>query len=173
MVFLGSAEFIPKLEFMIGHRLSLYWIVCLKYITPVVSVLIFVFSLVKYERLTYVGYVFPNWAIGFGWFLAASSMSAVPLYAAWKFATEGGSLGERWTSLFAAKHLEIEKLIRDRADTVESHRGKAFPLHGQEGGGGELKKLEMKKQETKAQETKVPEAKVPESMFQKPVKAQQ
>lgn len=117
----------PKLEFMLGHKLSLYWIVCLKYITPTICLLIFIFSLIKYKRLEYVGYEYPNWAISFGWFLAFSSMCAVPLYAAKKLLFASGSLTERWMTHFRAKHQEIEAMIQSRANTVESHRGKTMP----------------------------------------------
>lgn len=53
-----------------------------------------VVSIVTFRPPHYGDYVFPAWANGLGWVIAASSMSMVPIYAAYKFCSLPGSLRE-------------------------------------------------------------------------------
>lgn len=53
-----------------------------------------VVSIVTFRPPHYGDYVFPEWANALGWAIAASSMSMVPIYAAYKFCSLSGSLRE-------------------------------------------------------------------------------
>lgn len=53
-----------------------------------------VVSIVTFRPPHYGTYVFPEWANVLGWAIAASSMSMVPIYAAYKFCGLPGSLRE-------------------------------------------------------------------------------
>lgn len=53
-----------------------------------------VVSIVTFRPPHYGDYVFPEWANALGWSIAASSMSMVPIYAAYKFCILPGSLRE-------------------------------------------------------------------------------
>lgn len=58
-----------------------------------------VVSIVTFRPPHYGDYVFPEWANALGWTIAASSMSMVPIYAAYKFYSLPGTLREvrMWT----------------------------------------------------------------------------
>ncbi|XP_077889530.1 sodium- and chloride-dependent taurine transporter isoform X3 [Ictidomys tridecemlineatus] len=76
----GGDNFYDGIEDMIGYRPGPWMKYSWTVITPVLCVGCFVFSLAKYVPLTYNKvYVYPNWAIGFGWGLALSSMMCIPL----------------------------------------------------------------------------------------------
>lgn len=53
-----------------------------------------VVSIVTFRPPHYGDYIFPEWANVLGWAIAASSMSMVPIYAAYKFCSLPGSLRE-------------------------------------------------------------------------------
>lgn len=53
-----------------------------------------VVSIVTFRPPHYGAYVFPDWANALGWTIAASSMSMVPIYAAYKLYSLPGSLRE-------------------------------------------------------------------------------
>lgn len=59
-----------------------------------------VVSVVTFRPPHYGDYVFPEWANVLGWTIAMSSMSMVPIYAAYKFCSLPGSLREVrvWTT---------------------------------------------------------------------------
>lgn len=51
-------------------------------------------SIVTFRPPHYGAYIFPEWANALGWAIATSSMSMVPIYAAYKFCSLPGSLRE-------------------------------------------------------------------------------
>lgn len=53
-----------------------------------------VVSIATFRPPHYGGYIFPEWANALGWTIAASSMSVVPIYAAYKFCSLPGSSRE-------------------------------------------------------------------------------
>lgn len=53
-----------------------------------------VVSIVTFRPPHYGAYIFPEWANALGWAIATSSMSMVPIYAAYKFCSLPGSLRE-------------------------------------------------------------------------------
>ncbi|KAM9592835.1 sodium- and chloride-dependent taurine transporter isoform 3-T19 [Trichechus inunguis] len=76
----GADNFYNGIEDMIGYRPGPWMKYSWAVVTPVLCVGCFIFSLVKYQPLTYNKvYVYPDWAIGLGWGLALSSMVCIPL----------------------------------------------------------------------------------------------
>lgn len=55
---------------------------------------VFLFSLYQHKPIDYVGYVFPWWGEGVGWFLALSSMICVPAYAIYLYMVTPGTFSE-------------------------------------------------------------------------------
>lgn len=49
----------------------------------VVSQGVFIFNIVQWTPITYLGYEYPWWAHAFGWFTALSSMLCIPGYMFW------------------------------------------------------------------------------------------
>ncbi|VCW69406.1 unnamed protein product, partial [Gulo gulo] len=70
---------------MTGQRPSLYWRLCWKFVSPCFLLFVVVVSIVTFRPPHYGAYIFPEWANALGWAIATSSMSMVPIYAAYKF----------------------------------------------------------------------------------------
>ncbi|XP_020602197.1 sodium-dependent serotonin transporter-like [Orbicella faveolata] len=64
---------------MIGHPISKWWLICWKYLSPLMVLGILMFSLIKYTRITYEDYVYPPWGEAVGWLITVASMLCVPL----------------------------------------------------------------------------------------------
>ncbi|ELT96928.1 hypothetical protein CAPTEDRAFT_176318 [Capitella teleta] len=99
--FYGIDQLCADIQRMLGFRPSFYWRICWKFITPVFLFTIIVSSVVSYVPLefeTYTGgiYVYPSWANGVGWTIAASSMICIPAVALYKMLTTEGTITERF-----------------------------------------------------------------------------
>lgn len=55
---------------------------------------VFIFSLVKYKRITYMDYEYPWWGDLIGWFMALSSILVMPGYAIYLFLVTPGTFQE-------------------------------------------------------------------------------
>ncbi|CAD7690760.1 unnamed protein product [Nyctereutes procyonoides] len=93
--FYGVRQFSDDIKQMTGQRPSLYWRVCWKFVSPCFLLFVVVVSIVTFRPPHYGAYIFPEWANALGWAIATSSMSMVPIYAAYKFCSLPGSLREK------------------------------------------------------------------------------
>ncbi|XP_022368179.1 sodium-dependent dopamine transporter [Enhydra lutris kenyoni] len=93
--FYGVRQFSEDIKQMTGQRPSLYWRLCWKFVSPCFLLFVVVVSIVTFRPPHYGAYVFPEWANALGWAIATSSMSMVPIYAAYKFCSLPGSLREK------------------------------------------------------------------------------
>ncbi|KAI5141725.1 sodium-dependent dopamine transporter isoform X1 [Manis pentadactyla] len=93
--FYGVRQFSDDIQQMTGQRPSLYWRLCWKFVSPCFLLFVVVVSIVTFRPPHYGTYIFPEWANVLGWAIAASSMSMVPIYAAYKFCGLPGSLREK------------------------------------------------------------------------------
>lgn len=93
--FYGVRQFSDDIKQMTGQRPSLYWRLCWKFVSPCFLLFVVVVSVVTFRPPHYGDYVFPEWANVLGWTIAMSSMSMVPIYAAYKFCSLPGSLREK------------------------------------------------------------------------------
>ncbi|KAJ7375373.1 hypothetical protein OS493_002129 [Desmophyllum pertusum] len=75
----GADRFSKDVEDMIGYPISKWWLICWKYISPLMVLGILLFSLIKYTRITYEDYVYPPWGEALGWLITVASMLCVPL----------------------------------------------------------------------------------------------
>ncbi|XP_006917226.1 sodium-dependent dopamine transporter [Pteropus alecto] len=91
----GVWQFSDDIKQMTGQRPSLYWRLCWKFVSPCFLLFVVVVSVVTSRPPHYGDYVFPEWANALGWAVAASSMSLVPVYAAYKLCSLPGSLREK------------------------------------------------------------------------------
>ncbi|KAJ8400417.1 hypothetical protein AAFF_G00398000 [Aldrovandia affinis] len=101
MGWLFGAELLNDvIQDMTGVRPSPLFKLCWLYITPLVSLGSFIFSLVDYQPLTFNRwYVYPDWVYVLGWLLALSSILLVPGWALFKLAVIPGSLRQRLAHL--------------------------------------------------------------------------
>ena len=84
---------------MIGYYPSYFFVACWAVITPLICSGVFFFKLVTWENLVYQDYHYPWWAHAVGYFMAASSMACIPIYAAWLWFTTPGTWREVRTRL--------------------------------------------------------------------------
>ncbi|XP_073690070.1 sodium- and chloride-dependent GABA transporter 2-like [Garra rufa] len=96
----GAERMFDVIEDMTKSRPNYIFLLCWKYLTPLVSLVSFVCSLVQYKPLTFNRwYVYPDWAYALGWLLALSSILLVPGWALGRLFVEKGSLKQRWRHL--------------------------------------------------------------------------
>nr|P27922.1 RecName: Full=Sodium-dependent dopamine transporter; Short=DA transporter; Short=DAT; AltName: Full=Solute carrier family 6 member 3 [Bos taurus] len=93
--FYGVWQFSDDIKQMTGRRPSLYWRLCWKFVSPCFLLFVVVVSIATFRPPHYGAYVFPEWATALGWAIAASSMSVVPIYAAYKLCSLPGSSREK------------------------------------------------------------------------------
>lgn len=86
---------------MIGYYPSYFFVACWAVITPLICSGVFFFKLVTWENLVYQDYHYPWWAHAVGYFMAASSMGCIPIYAAWLWFTTPGT----WREVRSMDHL--------------------------------------------------------------------
>uniref|UniRef100_T1J4F1 Transporter n=1 Tax=Strigamia maritima TaxID=126957 RepID=T1J4F1_STRMM len=110
----GADRFYDDIEKMVGYRINPWMKICWKYITPLICGGIFVFSLLNFHKLTYnKTYIYPAWAVGFGWLLALMSMICIPVYIIIQLSRLPGTFKERITKLITPIYtnpLVIEEL---------------------------------------------------------------
>ncbi|KAF7219401.1 sodium- and chloride-dependent GABA transporter 2 [Nothobranchius furzeri] len=92
----GAERLYGIIKEMTGENISSYFRVCWLYLTPLVSLGSFIYSLVEYQPLTFNRwYVYPSWAYVLGWIMALSSILLVPGWAIYKLGTGTGALSQR------------------------------------------------------------------------------
>lgn len=60
----GLSNFLNDMEFMLGNRPGVYWRCCWLLITPLLMIVILIYTIVSYEPLTYDDMRFPDYAYG-------------------------------------------------------------------------------------------------------------
>ena len=75
----GIKRMNENIKSMLGHGLNLYIKACWVIISPLATIIIFVLGLYNYTEVTYnKTYVYPKWAVGFGWVVASASIIFIP-----------------------------------------------------------------------------------------------
>ena len=81
---------------MLGFSPSRYMFFCWTFIAPLIIIILFIFSIVKYERVTYANsYIFPLFGELIGWCMGMASVICIPTYALFYLLRQDGSLKER------------------------------------------------------------------------------
>ncbi|XP_056018102.1 sodium- and chloride-dependent glycine transporter 1-like isoform X2 [Ostrea edulis] len=75
----GVDRIYKDLEMMIGYRPNPVWKIMWLCISPLVVLLIWIVSLVRYSPVTYGEYKYPTYAVGIGWLIAISSLVSIPV----------------------------------------------------------------------------------------------
>ncbi|KAM4588384.1 sodium- and chloride-dependent GABA transporter 2-like [Odontesthes bonariensis] len=105
----GAGRFCDNIEDMIGYKPLSPIKYCWQYVTPLICIGTLVFLLMRYSPMKFNNtYVYPWWAYCFGWFLAMSSLSMIPLNMIFKVAKGKGTLWQRLkTSSQSAEDLPV------------------------------------------------------------------
>ncbi|KAG5269424.1 hypothetical protein AALO_G00201850 [Alosa alosa] len=101
----GTENLYDIVQDMTGSRPCPIFKVCWKYLTPAVSLVSFICSLVEYQPLTFNRwYVYPGWVYVLGWMMALSSIILIPGLALFHLTTGKGTLKERLVHLCSPTH---------------------------------------------------------------------
>ncbi|XP_042284057.1 sodium- and chloride-dependent GABA transporter 3-like isoform X1 [Thunnus maccoyii] len=96
----GANRVINIIEDMTGHRPSVFFKLCWRYIIPLLSLISFIMYLVDYTHLRIKDrYVYPDWAYALGLTMALSSVLMVPLWAAGQMCLTAGTIRQRLSVL--------------------------------------------------------------------------
>nr|KAG5690002.1 hypothetical protein BaRGS_007304 [Batillaria attramentaria] len=98
----GIKRFCDNIKMMLGDiwivRTLPYMIICWTVLSPIFCMSIFVMSAINYSELDYQRpgskgtYIYPDWAVGIGWALAATSAVWIPIVAIYKWVKNGATL---------------------------------------------------------------------------------
>lgn len=81
------SNFLNDMEFMLGKRLGFYWRFCWLIITPLLMIVILIYTCATYEPPKYDGARFPDYAYGIGWFMMALGILPIVWWAGQKIIT--------------------------------------------------------------------------------------
>ncbi|ESO88414.1 hypothetical protein LOTGIDRAFT_219163 [Lottia gigantea] len=91
----GTDRFLKDIELMIGYQPPRIWVYMWKYVTPIVIVFIWLFSVITLKPVTYGDYEYPPWAIGLGWSVGLVSLIPIPLCMVVQIYNEKGPILQR------------------------------------------------------------------------------
>uniref|UniRef100_A0A673XLN2 Transporter n=1 Tax=Salmo trutta TaxID=8032 RepID=A0A673XLN2_SALTR len=96
----GADRLYDNIEDMIGYRPLPIIKYCLKYVTPVICIATFVFSLIKFTPLKFNNtFQYPWWGYAVGWWFTLSSTLIVPLWMVYIVSVTPGTLRQRLSIL--------------------------------------------------------------------------
>ncbi|XP_053698878.1 sodium-dependent nutrient amino acid transporter 1 [Sabethes cyaneus] len=79
----GLDNWCTDVEFMVQRRVGVYWRLCWGFLTPLLMIAVFVYSLVKYEWPTYGGSQYPSEGLICGFMVFVVGISQILLWALW------------------------------------------------------------------------------------------
>lgn len=91
----GYDKFADNVKTMIGYSPNRFMEFCIKFISPALTLSVFVFSCSNFKPLVVQGFTYPPWANAIGYILAFSSVVMVPNYAIYQITLHDGSLFEK------------------------------------------------------------------------------
>ncbi|XP_060898922.1 sodium- and chloride-dependent GABA transporter 2-like isoform X2 [Labrus mixtus] len=117
----GADRFYDNVEEMIGYKPFPVIKHCLKYVTPVICMGTFVFSLIKYTPLKFNNIIeYPWWGYALGWWFTLSSTLMVPLWMLYNLYKTPGTLRQRVSTLCTpAKDLPSNKSEKKALELID------------------------------------------------------
>ncbi|KAM7402202.1 hypothetical protein PAMP_017465 [Pampus punctatissimus] len=107
----GADRFYDNIEDMIGYRPLPLIKYCLKYVTPVICMGTFIFSLVKYTPLKFNNTIeYPWWGYALGWWLTLSSTLIVPLWMLYNLIVTPGTFRQATFSGHSSSVIILDQL---------------------------------------------------------------
>ncbi|XP_063709992.1 sodium-dependent nutrient amino acid transporter 1-like isoform X2 [Culicoides brevitarsis] len=98
----GVKRLCDDVYFMLGYRPNFIWRMCWQFITPIVMIAIFIYSIYSLKPVTYHGYVYKDSHYAIGWCLTALGLVQIPLWATVSFLKKDRkrSFMERFVEIF-------------------------------------------------------------------------
>ncbi|XP_056129583.1 sodium- and chloride-dependent GABA transporter 2-like [Lampris incognitus] len=130
----GADRFYANIEDMIGYQPMPLIKYCLKYVTPVICMGTFVFSLVRYTPLKFNNIIeYPWWGYALGWWFTLSSTLMVPLWMLYAIGTTPGTLMQRISILCTpADDLPLTKAQKKSGPQPGVNKAFNYVAHQQE-----------------------------------------
>ncbi|XP_062599588.1 sodium- and chloride-dependent betaine transporter-like [Saccostrea cucullata] len=75
----GVERIYKDLEMMIGYKPTPLWKIMWLFVTPLVILIIWIVSLIRYSPVEYGDYKYPSYAVGIGWVIAILSLVSIPV----------------------------------------------------------------------------------------------
>ncbi|XP_054727237.1 sodium-dependent nutrient amino acid transporter 1-like [Anastrepha obliqua] len=133
----GLRNFCDDMEFMTGRKVSIYWRFCWGIITPLLLAVIFIYSLVIMEPLTYSTWSYPVSVEIIGWMLLVIGFLQFPLWGIWYLYThkqtsfgktikKGVSPSAKWGPIdpkIHAEWLQHKQYLRNMRDEERRKKG--------------------------------------------------
>ncbi|XP_013784870.2 sodium- and chloride-dependent GABA transporter 2-like [Limulus polyphemus] len=92
----GAKQICRNIQDMIGFQPNYYFVFCWIVAAPLVIMGIFLFSVLKYDGVTYANiYKYPWWGEMIGWGMSVAAIAWIPCYAIYYLLTTSGTLKER------------------------------------------------------------------------------
>ncbi|KAL4230415.1 hypothetical protein ACF0H5_010797 [Mactra antiquata] len=95
----GVDRFYKDIELMIGFQPMGLWKYMWKFVTPLVILFIWLFSIITLGPVTYGEVTYPQWAVTFGWCLGMVSLVPIPACAIYSLFKSEGTLLQRFRSV--------------------------------------------------------------------------
>ncbi|XP_026475444.1 sodium-dependent nutrient amino acid transporter 1-like [Ctenocephalides felis] len=100
----GLDNFCRDVRFMLGEKVghvTRYWRICWGVVTPILMVVILIYTLVTLTPLKYAGQDYPDYVYAVGWCLAAAGLAQLPCWAIWALYQQKGQnfLQRLWGAL--------------------------------------------------------------------------
>lgn len=81
--FYGLANLCNDIKFMTGRHVTFYWRICWFLLAPLTMTIVFIYSTITMESLTYAGEKYPTPYLVAGWSIFLFAMLQLPLWFAW------------------------------------------------------------------------------------------
>ncbi|XP_048245900.1 sodium- and chloride-dependent glycine transporter 2-like [Haliotis rufescens] len=92
----GTQRLQDDIDAMWGKRMPRPMTLCLKYVCPLLLLVVFSYSLYAYRPPKYGDYHFPDWATVIGWMISMVSIIPIPVIFTWKvYRASGDSLAKK------------------------------------------------------------------------------
>lgn len=97
----GLTNFLNDVEFMLGSRPTFYWRLCWVLVTPLLMIIVLVYTIATYNPPMYDGMRFPNYAYAIGWCLLAVGLAEIVGWMVYKLvANRSSSISETFKAAF-------------------------------------------------------------------------
>lgn len=83
------------IEMMTGSNPGIVWKIVMCITTPLIIIIVWIFTLVHHKPVTYGDYTYPDWAISIGWIVAVFSLLPIPIGVVYTIWTGDGTIGQR------------------------------------------------------------------------------
>ncbi|XP_029683126.1 sodium- and chloride-dependent neutral and basic amino acid transporter B(0+)-like [Takifugu rubripes] len=129
----GGKHFIEDVEMMVGSKNYIFWLwwkACWYLFSPVIIVVILLWSIVKSAPPTYGTVPFPAWGLALGWCMVAVVLVWIPAVAAYKLTREEGTFWKRLKTLCSPSekwhpYLDVDRGERYSAERCSRRRAEA------------------------------------------------